>query len=64
MKKKEKKERRRRRRRGRRKRQVRRGRRRKGKSHFYFKGEILGWPVLFPPTVKLPNDNGEMPPKF
>lgn len=36
----------------------------RGKSHFYFKGEILGWPVLFPPTVKLPNDNGEMPPKF
>lgn len=61
--KKKKKERRRRRRRGRRKRQVRRGRRR-GKSRFYFKGEILGWPVLFPPTVKLPNDNGEMPPKF
>ena len=36
----------------------------RGKSRFYFKGEILGWPVLFPPTVKLPNDNGEMPPKF
>lgn len=36
----------------------------RGKSHFYFKGEILGCPTLFLRTVKLPNDNGEMPPKF